>query len=152
MSTGSIQLDDLRRLRDAAASELENAQRDLAAAQRRCEDARERVRLVDRLLAVDLPSGSPITEAAGPSADSLLDACEAVIADVGKPLHIRDLMAALSQRGVPLPGRGLEANLIVRLQRSNGRFIRVGRGTYAPASLGLKETRPMRKRRIASRS
>jgi hypothetical protein len=45
----------------------------------------------------------------------------------------------------------MEANLIVRLQRSNGRFVRVGRGTYAPTSLGLKETQPTRKRRVVTR-
>jgi hypothetical protein len=144
------QVDDIRRLRDLAAVELENAQRDLSGAQRRLEDARERLRLLDRLLAVELPAESG-TEATLSTADALLDACEAIIAEAGKPLHIRDLLNALIKRGIPLPGRGLEANLIVRLQRSNGRFVRVGRGTYAPANLGLPEKPPTRQRRVATR-
>jgi hypothetical protein len=143
---GPLPVDDVQRLRTAALAELEEAQRVLAMAQKRFEDARERVRLLDRLIAVELAPGSQPEVAADP--DALLDTCEEVIREAGKPLHIRDLLDALIRRGVPLPGRGVEANLIVRLQRSNGRFVRVGRGTYAPAHLGLEESRPTRKRRV----
>jgi hypothetical protein len=151
VSESPIPVADLERLREAAAAELQAAQRDLASAQRRYEDARERLRLLERLVAVETApdDGHMPAPALG---DALLDACEEIIVEAGQPLHLRDLLASLTKRGVPLPGRGVEANLIVRLQRSNGRFVRVGRGTYAPAHLGLKETRPTRKRRVPSRS
>jgi hypothetical protein len=54
--------------------------------------------------------------------------------------------------GVPLPGRGTEANLLVRLHRSNGRFVRTGRGTFAPVSMGASEVKPTRRRRVSARN
>lgn len=146
MGSETAHLEEVGKLRSAAAKELEAAEQDLASAQRRCGEARERLRLLDRLLSVE--QAPTADEGSSPQTDSLLDECERIILEAGKPIHIRELHATLIRRGVPLPGRGLEANLIVRLQRSNGRFLRVGRGTYAPALLGHPETKPTRKRRI----
>lgn len=88
---------------------------------------------------------------APPALDDLLDACERLVRSAGKPLHIGELHAALLKEGVPIPGRGTEANLLVRLHRSNGRFVRTGRGTYAPVSMGVQEIRPTRRRRMSQR-
>ena len=84
-------------------------------------------------------------------ADDLLDACEKVVRNAGRPLHIKELHAALLNDGIPIPGRGTEANLLVRLHRSNGRFVRTGRGTFAPVSLGAQEVRPTQRRRVNAR-
>jgi hypothetical protein len=69
----------------------------------------------------------------------------------GRALHISELHEELLARGVPIPGRGTEANLIVRLQRSDGRFVRVGRGMYAPQKMKIPEAKPVRIRRAAER-
>jgi hypothetical protein len=65
----------------------------------------------------------------------------------GAPLHITDIRNTLIERGVPLPGRGDEANIIVRLRRATDRFVRTGRGTYGSVSWGLEEVSPTRTRR-----
>lgn len=141
--------EELRRWRHEASAELQHAQDELRAAQRRIDATRERVSLLDRLLAVEEGNGVGANPAAPPDADALLNACEELVKGAGKPLHVKELIDGLVQRGVPLPGRGNEANLITRLHRSDGRFVRTGRGTYAPASFGLPEVRPTRKRRVS---
>lgn len=158
---GDERVEELRRWKAEAIAELEAAQAGLATAQRRVEACRERLRLLDRLLAVE--SGreavtssqeSPMQTAQEPTprADELLDACEKVVRNAGRPLHIKELRAAVLNEGVPIPGRGTEANLLVRLHRSNGRFVRTGRGTFAPVSMGAQEVRPTQRRRVSSRS
>ncbi len=72
------------------------------------------------------------------------DHVESVLSDAGQPLHIRALRDELIARGVPLPGRGDEANIIVRLRRSDDRFTRTGRGMYGLASWGLPAVIPTR--------
>ncbi len=139
----------LRQWRKEAADELEGAQQELLAAQRRIDEVRERVRLLDRLLAVEGDGGSSETAASPSTNDELLAACERIMRGAGRPLHIRELHATLLREGVPLPGRGTEANLIVRLRRSDGRFLRTGRGTYAPVDFGLPEVKPTRRRRVS---
>lgn len=142
-------VEDLQEWRREGAIELERAQQELSGVQRRVDEARERVTLLDRLLAVE---GNGLGSADSPStflSDDLLDACERILRAAGRPLHIRELHAALVKEGVPLPGRGTEANVIVRLQRSNGRLVRTGHGTYAPADFGLPESKPTRRRRIS---
>lgn len=51
----------------------------------------------------------------------------------GQPMHIRDIRTALTERGVPIPGRGTDANLIVHLRRAPDVFDRRARGTYGLA-------------------
>jgi hypothetical protein len=152
-------IEELRRWKIEAVAELEVAQAGLAAAQQRAEACRERLRLLDRLLAVE--SGpeivapvqeSSMQEATPPADDDLLNACEKVVRSAGRPLHIKELHSALLNEGIPIPGRGTEANLLVRLHRSNGRFVRTGRGTFAPVSMGAQEVRPTQRRRVSGRN
>lgn len=140
---------ELQEWRREAAIELERAQQELSSLQRRVDEARERVTLLDRLLAVEGDASGTAIAPGASSSDDLLDACERIVRAAGRPLHIRELHAALVKEGVPLPGRGTEANVIVRLQRSNGRLVRTGHGTYAPADFGLPESRPTRRRRVS---
>ena len=134
--------------------ELEDARQQLAEVQKRIRESEQRLELVNNLLALESPHESigHVEKSPPVLADELLDACGELIRAAGRPMHIRELHAALLERGVPLPGRGAEANLIVRLQRSGGRFVRVGRGTYAPADFGVAEVKPTRKHRRARRS
>ena len=69
---------------------------------------------------------------------------EQILKRSGEAAHIKDLRQALIDDAVPLPGRGDEANIIVRLRRATSRFVRVGRGMYALAEWGLPEARPKR--------
>ena len=139
--------------KEQATKELEDARQQLAEIQKHIRDSEQRLELVNNLLALERPKESVVLESKPlMSSDELLDACEKLVRETGRPMHIRELHAALLNRGVPLPGRGEEANLIVRLQRSGGRFVRVGRGTYAPAELGFTEVKPSRTRRRARRS
>ena len=80
------------------------------------------------------------------------DHIEEVLQSAGKPMHIRDIRDALIQMAVPLPGRGDEANIILRLRRDPDRFVRTGRGTYGIAAWKLVEYSPApRKKRVSRR-
>jgi hypothetical protein len=142
---------ELREWQSEAHEELERARADLARAQKRLDAAQDRVRLLDQLSALEQDKSGDAVKDARQSSVDFLDACEQILRDVGKPLHLKELQSALLERGVPLPGRGTEANLIVRLQRSDGRFVRTGRGTYGLPEFGVPEKKPVRRRKTAKR-
>ncbi len=64
------------------------------------------------------------------TAERLGEAVAAILDEVGEPMHMKDIRAALTSRGVPLPGRGADANVIVHLSRMPDLFVRTSRGTY----------------------
>lgn len=117
----------------------------------------ERLALVERLLelsgdAVENPSEmsdasdrltwSSIARMPQASGSELRDdeierAVEEVLREEEAPLHIANIRTKLIERGVDIPGRGDEANVIVRLRRDPKRFTRVARGTYALPEWGL---------------
>jgi hypothetical protein len=109
---------------------------------------RAKLELVRRLIrledaAEDAPPGRPVSTVNGSSstvADRLLEAVESVLEESGHAMHIRDIRAALARRGVQIPGRGTDANLIVHLRRS-ARFVRRSRGTYALAGTATQQDR-----------
>ncbi len=67
----------------------------------------------------------------------LEDAVALILEESGIPLHIGIIRERLIQNGVPIPGRGDDANIIVRLRKFEGRFTRTARGAYGLASWGL---------------
>src|SRR5215218_9313579 len=140
-------ISELHEWRTETRRELERARTDLADAQKRMEKAQERLELLDQLLALEEHKSIGEVKDAQEEPVALLDACEEVLREAGQPLHIKELQTTLLERGVPLPGRGTEANLIVRRQRSDGRFIRTGRGTYGLPEFGVPEARPVRRRK-----
>jgi hypothetical protein len=142
---------ELQEWQSEAHEELERAQVDLARAQKRLDEAQDRLRLLHQLLALEQDKGSDAVKDTRQNPGDFLDACEQVLRDAGKPIHIKELQSALLERGVPLPGRGTEANLIVRLKRSDGRFVRTGRGTYGLSEFGVPEKKPVRRRKTAKR-
>ena len=71
---------------------------------------------------------------------------EKILKASGKPMHIGAIAECLRDAGVVIPGKGQEANIIVRLRRSSDRFTRTARGVYGISDWGLKEM-PVRKRR-----
>jgi hypothetical protein len=135
-------------------AELQRCQTDLAAAE-------EKHALVHRLLQLDgdatvettseskaddaQPSEDPEPQpqdevlplATGSSGQDLEDAVASILERSGKPMHIGDLRLRLISDDVRIPGRGEDANIIVRLRAAPERFTRTARGTYALASWGL---------------
>lgn len=69
----------------------------------------------------------------------------AILEMSGKPLHISELRRALEQKGVPIPGKGNDANVIVYLSRSH-EICRVGKGLYALRIWGVPEVPPRHRR------
>jgi hypothetical protein len=138
---------ELQEWRSEAHQELARARADLAHVQKRLEEAQDRVRLLDQLLALEQDKSVDAVKDAQQEPVDFLDACEQVLREAGKPLHIKELQAALLEKDVPLPGRGTEANLIVRFQRSDGRFIRTGRGMYGLPEFGVPEKKTARRRK-----
>ncbi len=138
---------ELQEWQSEAHEELERAQVDVARAQKRLEEAQNRLRLLNQLLALEQGKSSDAVKDTRQDPVYFLDACEQILRDAGKPIHIKELQSALLERGVPLPGRGTEANLIVRLKRSDGRFVRTGRGTYGLPEFGVPEKKPVKRRK-----
>lgn len=73
-----------------------------------------------------------------------------ILREHGKPLHISNLRAELTRRGIPIPGKATDANVIVYLARSP-HICRVGRGLYALRAWGVPEVPPRRRRRARKR-
>jgi hypothetical protein len=86
--------------------------------------------LLDQLLGV---GPSPLSN----GRSDLIDAAADVLRSAGGPLHISVLRRRLQDAGVSIPGKGLDANVIVHLRRRPDVFRRVGRGTYALVETGM---------------
>jgi len=105
---------------------------------------------LEALIASEPPGGGTAREP-DPQARELVSehpverAAVAVLEETGKPIHISDLRRALLQKGVPIPGKGTDANVIVYLARSDA-FCRVGKGLYALRAWGVPEVPPRRRR------
>ena len=70
--------------------------------------------------------------------------CEAVatiLDEGGEPMHVGNIRAVMLARGIALPGRGTDANIIVHLTRRPDLFVRTARGTYGLAKWYTPETR-----------
>ena len=79
----------------------------------------------------DLGDSPAIDRFEAPSDDFIEIEVEAILEAAGSPMHISKIRNQLIERGVRIPGRGDDANIIVRLRKGDGRFIRTARGTYA---------------------
>jgi hypothetical protein len=67
------------------------------------------------------------------------DDVEELLRGHGEPMHISSIRSALIDAGIQIPGRGDDANIIVRLRRYPDRFTRTARGTYSLTEWGLPE-------------
>jgi hypothetical protein len=128
-------------------------------------DAEERRALVRRLLELD--KGAPANGNAAdrdPEVDSthhrigttanseLEEAVADILGEAGGPLHVSDIRTRLIDAGVRIPGKGDDANIIVRLRKAPDQFTRTARGTYALASWGLRSLDEDASRRRKARS
>jgi hypothetical protein len=78
---------------------------------------------------------------------------EEIVREAEGPLHLDDIRARLIRRGVEVPGRGTDANIIAHLGRISG-IVRVGRGTYSFNGTGVvaAPTRRRKRRRKSRKS
>jgi hypothetical protein len=122
--------------------------------------ARKEEHLLEGLIALrrgdDLESnGDPPLQVPKKNGEVHADVVESTIAllrDEHRPMHISELMAALQEKQVRIPGSGQQANLISYLRR-DGRIVRPSRGIYGLGEWGLKDaTTPSRKRKRTKRS
>lgn len=123
----------------------------------------ERLNLVNRLLELDCSQTSVVGE--GPTATASAAAgepapeeetsappatlevgVEKILAAAGEPMHISRIRAQLINDGIPIPGKGEDANVIVRIS-ADERFCRTSRGTYALTSWGIPAMAPPKRRR-----
>lgn len=71
---------------------------------------------------------------------AFMQSLEDLLRSVPRPLHVSELRAELVRRGIPIPGRGDEANVIVHLRKCPN-VVQTARGTYAYRSLGYADIR-----------
>jgi hypothetical protein len=160
---GGAPLRDLEAWARATETEIEQIRSQMLPLEEQMSAARERLDLIRRLIGLadgsrrqptaagGSPSGKDATEARVPPGAAVEDHVEAILAEQGTPIHIRALRETLIERGVPLPGRGDEANIIVRLRRDESRFTRTGRGTYGLAAWGLPPVAPTQRKKVRRR-
>jgi hypothetical protein len=125
--------------------EISEIESKLIPLQQRREAAIEKLDLVRRLINLSTHgqnstagmTNSISSEPQLPTVLKIEDQIEAILCAREKPMHIREIHAALVEKGVPLPGKGDEANIILRLRRDTERFVRTGRGTYALVTWNL---------------
>jgi hypothetical protein len=141
-----LNVEDLLKWRDQVIDDIKKNKADLADAQKRLFASQERLELIDKLLELE---GEKTEDLDGNVNDpkDLLDECEKILLEAGKPMHVNKIHEELLKRGVPIPGKGTQANVISRFQRSGGRFIRTGRGTYGLPEFSVPELKPVRKQR-----
>lgn len=126
---------------DLLRAEVEDRQKALGRAE-------EKLRLVARLRELDATTESaqesfslrhptPAVVETTDAREELEDAVEDLLSQAGQPLHISEIRQKLIELGIPIPGKGDDANIIVRLRKANARFTRTARGTYALSAWGL---------------
>lgn len=71
---------------------------------------------------------------------ALLAAVIDILNERGGPTYIGDLMAALQERSVEIPGSGQQANVIAHISRDE-RIVRPKRGFYGLSEWGLTDAR-----------
>jgi hypothetical protein len=166
---GEPDLANLSAWRDALSRQAETLRHEISAKQTDLAQVEERFSLVTKLIEVErrsnnkelrgdagVPAMEPSTETHFPSSATsstdLEQAVEDILRAAGEPLHISHIRSALSDKQVPIPGRGDDANIIVRLSRLEDRFTRTARGTYGLAEWGIPAlASKQRKRRRTSK-
>ena len=117
-------------------NELATVSKDLEALLSRRDHLQAKLDLVQVLRNLERgsePSGEQVgarAYARQTTGERIAGAVSAVLDEAGRPMHVREIRTMLASRGVPLPGRGTDANLIVHLSRKPDVFVRTSRGTY----------------------
>jgi hypothetical protein len=159
VSTNEKHRKQLQSWADATELEIHEITAALNPLQQRLQAVRERLDLIQRLIRLENPCSSEASaqgntsgQVAPPSVavrsqpgTDVEDHLETILRESGNPMHIRDLRQALIERGIPLPGKGDEANIILRLGRAKDRFVRTGRGQYGLSKWGIESVPPVQR-------
>jgi len=141
-----------------AAETVGDREEDLNAARLRLSEAERELRLLAELAQIrgvklpqaarqgaevplSLVNGAAAGRSLSRSKSVLLNAVVEILEARGEPMQIQDLMAAVRERQIPIPGKGAQANLIAHISR-DPRVVRPRRGFYGLAAWGLKDTTP----------
>ena len=146
-----IRTDELLNWREAVKKEVALKQELISQAQKKLVEYQERLELIDQLIQLENSSMEKMNKSVTTNSysDNLVEECVAFLRQVGKPMHIADIHGYLLKKGIALPGKGNEANVISRIQRSQGKIVRTGRGVYGLAELGAVEVKPSKKRKVS---
>lgn len=161
-SQSNLELEKLRQWRAELSSKADALRGEIQERAVGLDHIEEQLSLLIRLIELNGGSGgtaqpekdnvSPFRYLSSPNGSrSFEDEVEMVIKEHGKPMHISAIRSALVKAGCPIPGRGDDANIIVRMRNHPNRFTRTARGTYSLAEWGLPELKTARRSR-ASRS
>ena len=126
----AMDIEQLEEWLNAAKVELLQAHTALSNSQIKVKETEDRISSLENLMLLKNSDSFSTTLTQGDSSDELLSATEEILRDTGMSMRISDIRDELMKRRVPLPGKGQNANLIAKFQRSEGRIIRVGYGIY----------------------
>jgi hypothetical protein len=119
-----------------AEAEVSQLTREAEEAQFRLADARRRLMLLYEVLAS--VTNAPVAVSSNKlgigrsTRERVQTDAEAILRERGAPMRAQDIHSEFIRRGMPLPGRGLPANIIAHLAVSD-RFSRHGRGIWGLA-------------------
>jgi hypothetical protein len=165
-TNGEPDLDGLSAWRAALVRQAEELRGEIRTKKTDLAQVEERLTLVTKLIEMETagaaapdgegaPTGppGPIAVPARTATSDLEDAVEEILRAAGAPLHISNIRETLVAQGIPIPGRGDDANIIVRLRRIEDRFTRTARGTYGLAEWGIPtlKSKTRKQRRTAAR-
>lgn len=167
-------LADLRRWSAEIEAEIANIKAQIAPLESELNNALQKLDLVQRLMHLDIHgedrARNPFPDLGLAPADAgeqpkekngsvspatLEDHIAQLLETSGEPIHVSEIRRRLVEAGVPLPGKGEEANIIVRMGRDEARFVRTGKGTYGLKAWGIAPaapTRRVKKRKNRARS
>lgn len=138
-----MQLSHLVTWRDQVQESLDESRARLAELQKEKKTLEDKLQLLDKLIAMEDEADQGLPDPSV-SPDRFLDEVVEIIRANGEPIHISDLHSRLLDSSVPIPGKGNQANVIARIQRSEGRVVRTGRGIYSLPEFGVSEQKPTR--------
>lgn len=93
------------------------------------ETQRERLSLLAQLLNLSKSSATKTQQNGRTTTSSLWDNSVEILRQADQPLHLGAIKSALISRGISIPGKGSDANLIGHLSRCP-KIVRVSRGIY----------------------
>ena len=90
-------------------------------------------------------------ELTGVLEESIADIAYEYMRGMNNPLHYSEMAKGIMSKGILIPGKNPEANLLSHIGRDN-RFVRTSPGTYGLSEWGLKSVSAKRKKRRRKRN
>ena len=123
-------INDLKEWHVQTQVELDTAKAKLREAQEEVRATEQKLQSLESLYLLEGGNPTQIQAIKSSGSDQIIAETEKILKTSGEPMHIRALREALVGIGLTLPGKGTDANLIAKYQRSKGRIVRTSRGYY----------------------